>query len=633
MISDLLDGIGVEMSGLLSGVEERVWGGVRRLPFGQWCEENIIITPGENADFAGPYDRSLTPSAARFWEEFLDADDGEKWSEMYAAKGSQSAFTLHALAAMVRQVEYDPGNMVYAMDSQKSAADVAERFVWLLEEAPGLQSLMATLSDDETKGLKIELGRLSAWFVGAGSVGDMASKPGVKFVVGDEVEKHRTPKREAQTLDLLADRKKATVAAKGCGFSTPTDELGQIWRFVQSGSGHRDFVPCPHCGHMQFLRLDQVRYDHLVDRWGALDLNLVREKAEYECEDCGRGISERMKREMFKFGEVRPTNYEERDGVQVPKWFPRRMSVYHNDLYAMWSGSRWGDLAAEKAEAGKDPIKLRKLVNGRLGEAWKLGIGKKVRLSDILTMRADYPRGSVPVKPVLVGGYIDTQDDCFKCCKVGYTEKGDFMVSDFETFLLWKDAVEWMKKGVAFEGVFYPVQVNLTDEGGHRTWEVRQNCLKLYPVFNPSKGTGGIKGGHSTVWREYYVDKDSGDAGEKVSVLRYADDGFKWFLYHRLILENAAVVNGDHDHGRLSFPRDLRGEEAMEFTREFLTERAGVATWNTPKGNDLADCVKLALIGWGVFGHLVRGSEVVVPGPDFKIGEEIEGGEEIKEKR
>ena len=83
MISDLLDGIGVEMSGLLSGVEERVWGGVRRLPFGKWCEENIVITPGENADFAGPYDRSLTPSAARFWEEFLDADDGERWSEMY----------------------------------------------------------------------------------------------------------------------------------------------------------------------------------------------------------------------------------------------------------------------------------------------------------------------------------------------------------------------------------------------------------------------------------------------------------------------------------------------------------------------------------------------------------------------
>ena len=102
MISDLLDGIGVEMSGLLSGVEERVWGGVRRLPFGKWCEENIVITPGENADFAGPYDRSLTPSAARFWEEFLDADDGERWSEMYSAKGSQSAFTLHALAAMVR---------------------------------------------------------------------------------------------------------------------------------------------------------------------------------------------------------------------------------------------------------------------------------------------------------------------------------------------------------------------------------------------------------------------------------------------------------------------------------------------------------------------------------------------------
>ena len=614
MKSDFLDSIGVEVSTFSREVQERVWVPRARLNFGDYCEENIILGSSENADYAGPYSRDMTPSVSRFLEEFLDGGGGERWRECYGAKGSQAAVTAHSLMEMVRRADYAPGNIVYGIDAQKNAGAIAERYVEFLKSSQSMGEIVEKLPESYLKGDVISLPGMKVYFVGAGSVGQAASKPGVVLVVIDEVDTHKETKVDGSTVHLFAQRGKATVSGKILGFSKPTIEEGQIWQLVTTGSGHRDFVPCKHCGHFQYLKMSQVRYQHLRDKFGDLDLAKVIQKTEYECEACGGMHQESDKKEMLANGEVRATNYLEKgEGdakEKVPGWLPKRMSFYHNDLYALWENSRWGNLAVEKHAAGREPVKLKGFLQDRLGEAWAEGGARRVRLSDVRDMCGEYRRGTVPKKPILCGVFADTQDDSWKAVKVGYSAEGDIMVSDWGSFLTWKNFLSWARAGIEHDGVKYSVRCNLTDEGGHRTYEVRKNCSKLAPIFNPSKGIGGMqvrqRGGDLLRWSKSRVFKTTQEGMRLVKVLHYDDDSYRRLLYRTLILDRDQVDEEGvevEQFGKLSFPVDaLRDDEfLLELCREYQIKKAGKWAWGHESGNDFGDAVKMSVIGRDVW--------------------------------
>jgi len=614
MKSEFLEGCGVEVAGYCREVEKRVWVPRARLAFGDYCEENIILKSSENADYAGPYSREMTPSVSRFLEEFFDGGGGERWRECFGTKGSQAAVTAHALMEMVRRADYAPGNIVYGIDAQKNAGSVAERYVEFLKSSASMGSTVKTLPESYTKGDVITLPGMKVYFVGAGSVGQAASKPGVVLVIIDEIDTHKETKVDGSTVHLFSQRGKATVTGKILGFSKPTVEEGQIWQLVTTGSGHRDFVPCKHCGAFQWLKMKQVRYQHLRDKFGDLDLEKVVKCAEYECEVCGGMHAEEDKREMLMNGEVRPTNFIEKgeDGEkeEVPGWLPKRMSFYHSDLYALWENSRWGNLAVEKHAAGREPVKLKGFLQDRLGEAWKEGSTRRVKLEDLRAMCGNYERGTVPKKPVLCGLFADTQDDSWKAVKVAFSAEGDVMVSDWGAFLTWKNLVAWGREGILFNGVRVPVRCNLTDEGGHRTYEVRKNCSKLAPVFNPSKGIGGMqvrqRGGDLLRWSKSRVFKTDKEGMRLVKVLHYDDDSYRRLLYRDLILDRDKVdEDGEKIErwGELMFPVDALREDdfLLELCREYQVRRAGKWAWDHEPGNDFGDAVKMSVIGRDVW--------------------------------
>ena len=614
MKSEFLECVGPVVQGYCREVQERVWVPRARLPFGDYCEENIILQSAENADYAGPYSREMTPSVSRFLEEFLDGGGGERWRECYGTKGSQAAVTAHALMEMVRRSDYAPGNIVYGIDAQKNAGSVAERFVDFLKSSQSMGETVAKLPDSYLKGDVISLPGMKVYFVGAGSVGQAASKPGVVFVIIDEIDTHKETKVDGSTVHLFSQRGKATVSGKILGFSKPTVEEGQIWQLVTSGSGHRDFVPCPRCGAFQYLKMKQVRYQHLRDKFGDLDLAKVVERAHYECEVCGGTIEEREKKEMLMNGEVRPTNFIEKgegeEKEELPGWLPKRMSFYHSDLYALWENSRWGNLAVEKHAAGREPVKLKGFLQDRLGEAWKEGGARRVKLDDVRAMCGEYRRGSVPKKPALCGVFADTQDDSWKAVKVGFSSEGDVMVSDWGAFLTWRNFLLWVKEGIEFEGVNYPVRCNLTDEGGHRTYEVRKNCSKLSPIFNPSKGIGGMqvrqRGGDLLRWSKSRVFKTDKEGMRLVKVLHYDDDSYRRLLYRDLILDRNKLDEDGNEierWGELSFPIDaLKDDDFLEeLTREFQVRKGGKWGWEHEPGNDFGDAVKMSVIGRDVW--------------------------------
>lgn len=603
MIADLEMMMGAEVRGVM----DRVWGGRRRLGYREWCEENVIIQPGENSAYAGPYSSRLTPSMARLWEKFLQDDDGRAWDELALVKSSQASASFHAVMGMGWRADYNPTNMIYAIYADGEARNIADRFRWVLEGAPGLSEMLVRegVSEDDLAGLTVRMPGSKVWFTGVGSVGKTSSKPGVGLVIFDEVEKVRLPKAEASVVDLLRQRGKVTVGGKFAYFSSPTFDTGPIWKEVLTGSGHKDHVPCPHCGFFQVLRMDGVKYHHLRDKFGDLDLAKVRAEAHYECSGCGRAILESDKAEMLWNGEWRPTNFEAKEDPvtgqkeQVQAWVPRKMSAYHSDLYALWEGSRWGDLAVEKIGASRDPLKLQNFVNGRLGEAFKMGSMRRVELHHVLGLRRkDYKRGQCPFKPALVTAQFDTQDSAWKGIVSAWDEKGNQWVSDYGIFISWRDVVAFAKKGVEFGGEQFMAKFCLVDEGGHRTREVRRLCLPMTPIFNPSKGLGGVQVRRTLDWKDFEVDKGG---SETVKVLTYDDDGFRRLLYRVQILD----AGKDVDAPSLHLPADMDEQFCAELCHEYLVKKAGKWSYETDGANDFGDCVKMGNIAWAACGHLV----------------------------
>ena len=79
--------------------------------------------------------------------------------------------------------------------------------------------------------------------------------------------------------------------------STPTiKDFSRIERLFEQSDQRRYYVPCPDCGHMQYLRWPNMR-------WEGSDTANVS----YACEECGVLIPHNKKRWMVERGEWRPT--------------------------------------------------------------------------------------------------------------------------------------------------------------------------------------------------------------------------------------------------------------------------------------------------------------------------------------
>jgi phage terminase large subunit GpA-like protein len=79
--------------------------------------------------------------------------------------------------------------------------------------------------------------------------------------------------------------------------STPTIRgLSRIEREYEASDQRRYFVPCPHCGAMQWLQFERLRWDK-----GRPDT------AAYHCEGCEKSIAEHHKTQMLERGEWRAT--------------------------------------------------------------------------------------------------------------------------------------------------------------------------------------------------------------------------------------------------------------------------------------------------------------------------------------
>ncbi|HOZ35198.1 MAG TPA: phage terminase large subunit family protein, partial [Tabrizicola sp.] len=198
-------------------------------------------------------------------------------------------------------IHHAPGPMLAVLPSLELAKRTSRgRLDPLIAESPALRERVnpARSRDAGNSMLSKEFPGGILVLTGANSATGLRSMP-ARYIFLDEVDAYPASADEEGDPVTLAEARTTTFSHRRKVFmvSTPTIRgLSRIEREFEASDQRRYFVPCPHCGAMQWLQFDRLRWDK-----GRPDT------AAYHCEGCERPIAEHHKTQMLERGEWRAT--------------------------------------------------------------------------------------------------------------------------------------------------------------------------------------------------------------------------------------------------------------------------------------------------------------------------------------
>lgn len=241
----------------------------------------------------------------------------------------------------------------------------------------------------------------------ANSATALRSMP-VRYLLADEVDKYvRNLDGEGNALTLAEGRTNTFQGRRKIFLCSSPTLVGQsLIHDEYEASDQREYhVPCPHCGQLQVLVIDQLMPD-----------------GTYLCIENGCTIQESYKTQMLAWGRW------------IAKYPERTTPGFHiNALYAPYRlGDSWKTIADKREEARRDPEKLVTFTNMVLGLAFE---NERTRVdADAIKERAElgWKRGTVPRGGLVLTMGVDCQHDRFaiKTMAWGRGERG--CVVDYE---------------------------------------------------------------------------------------------------------------------------------------------------------------------------------------------------------
>jgi phage terminase large subunit GpA-like protein len=309
-------------------------------------------------------------------------------------KGSQVGGTEALINLIGYVIHLAPGPMMAVAPTVEMAKRYSkQRIDPLIEESPALRTLIApsrsrdagnTVLAKEFRGGVLVL-------TGANSAVGLRSMP-VRYLFLDEVDGYpRDVEGEGDAIQLAEARTRTFARRKIFIVSTPTiADASAVEREFEASDQRRYFVPCPHCGHAQHLRFEQLRWD-----WGQ------PQSVRYYCESCAEPIAEHHKTAMLGAGSWRATAEEPAT---------KTVGFHLSSLYSPLGWRSWAQIAAAWEAAQGSANALKTFKNTELGETW-VEDGDAPDWQRLLERREDYPIGRIPTGGLLLVGAADIQKD------------------------------------------------------------------------------------------------------------------------------------------------------------------------------------------------------------------------------
>lgn len=520
------------------------------LTVSQWADAHRILSGKASAE-PGPWRTDRTP----YLQEVMDClSITNPVQRVVLMAGAQLGKTEAGSNWLGYVIAHAPGPMLMVQPTVEMAKRLSkQRLETLINETPCLSERIAparSRDSGNTMFSKEFPGGLML-LTGANSATGLRSTP-CRYIFLDEVDAFPTDVDGEGDPVTLAERRSTTFSRRKIFMtSTPTvKDFSRIESEYLLSDQRRFHVPCPSCGHMQWLQWRQLK-------WDDNEPSTVR----YECESCGERFAESHKTQLLTAGEWRAT--APGDG--------KTAGFHLSSLYSPLGWKSWEEIVEDFLRSKSDAPRLKTWVNTVLGETWEEDYASKISASGLMERCEDYEPSMLPEKALALTIGVDVQDNRLAISAWGWgREEEGWLLHHQEIFgdpsrpELWKQLDEIVLRAWPHAaGPALKPDVIAIDSGGHFTAEVYQ-----YARERSRQGVVAIKGasqrGKPPIGKASRVDVNFKGKTLKRSALVYpvGSDTVKTTLFGRL-------KHNDPGPGYLHF--HLRAQE--EYFEQLTAER------------------------------------------------------------
>ena len=372
----------------------RAWGSGLRpdpdLTVSEWADLHRMLSGRASAE-PGRYRTVRTPYMREIMDRLSPGDPTQRVVFMKAAQVGATEAGNNWIGFAIHQA---PGPMLAVQPTVELAKrNSRQRIDPLIDESPELRERVkpARSRDAGNTMLSKEFAGGILIMTGANSAVGLRSTP-ARYIFLDEVDAYPASADEEGDPVTLAEARSLTFAhrRKVLLVSTPTIRgLSRIEREFEASDQRRYFVPCPHCGAMQWLKFDRLRWQKGRP-----------ETAEYHCEGCETPIAEHHKTAMLEGGEWRAATAAD----------PTTVGYHLSALYSPIGWLSWERIvrAWDAAQGSDEAIKAFR--NTILGETW-VETGEAPDWQRLYDRRERWTSGTVPAGGLFLTAGADVQKD------------------------------------------------------------------------------------------------------------------------------------------------------------------------------------------------------------------------------
>lgn len=540
------------------------------LTLSEWADTHRIL-PRSASSEPGRWRTDRTP----YLREIMDClSEFSPVREVNLRKSTQVGGTEVGINWISYIIDHCPGPAMVVMPT----VDVAQRWskqrlAPIIEAMPCLRDKIAparSRDSGNTTLLKEFPGGLVI-MSGANSSASLRSMP-IRFLFLDELDEYPGDLNEQGSAQEQAERRTANFARRKIfRCSTPTvRDASAIDAEYLRGDQRTYHVPCPDCGHMQALVIDQLTDD-----------------GEYICGGCGVLIPEHAKPAMLAAGKW------------VARHPGREIRSYH--IWSAYSplglGYSWREIAEMRAAARARPELMVTFTNTILGESYE-GLSQKVEATEIADRAGAWPSRTIPRGCLLLTAGVDVQHNRFAVLIAGWGRNETCWIIDYVEIPGdptreedWRALDERLQTPIMNASGIPMRPAHVAIDTGNWTHDVYRYVRPRQP-----RGVIAIKGA-STGNKPIIARASRVDVNARGKTIRHGvqlwlvgTDTAKTTLMQRLIGD----IDVDQDARRMHFPSDLPPEFYQQLTAERYDTEA--SRWLKPKGarNEALDCLVYA---------------------------------------
>lgn len=448
----------------------------------EWAESGAVVLPDGVSSMPGPLSFALAP----MWRQMLDWVSDRETETLFAMIASQNGKTLFSMVAALYLSQRGPDPILWYQPTDDLAQEnMRNRIRPIIRASPSLRSMIARSGQrdgDRVDGVTWKHGG-TLTISGVAAATKVKNRPAL-CVIADEYDEIV---RSFPELGDMYERMKARTRtyhgrAKILVNSTPTTEEDGIYPLWRQAQIWRWVVPCPHCGAVDELHFDQVRWPDDMPA----DMVESSEAAWYECRHCGGAWTEPERRGIYTAG-----HWE----CVTPDRSGRTKSVSWSTMYSPITSM--GRIAAAYLRALENPAKMIQFRNEWLVQPVEQSLGSgKGDLHQIAALRREWQQGLHPwetdvpddVRCIVAGA--DVQKGHLWAVYIGVKTHGRYVV-------LWagrRDSMATVEQDAREEwicrstGEIIPI-VGAYMDSGYDTHAVYSFC-RSSAIWRPCKGSG-----------------------------------------------------------------------------------------------------------------------------------------------